>query len=156
MQSDCNLVLYDARKGKGGYDPSAATWASNTWTTAAYIQCYAEVGSDGALRVFKNGAQIFITKTARFSASVAPLIYVIQDDGNFVSYQCDEPYWASNTWTPGAGFKQIIPSLNPNYVHTPDMLEGFARGCFGSDQALCEEAAKEEIGFIKEEDLADN
>jgi len=153
MQTDCNLVLYDARQGKGGYDPSAAKWASNTWLSNAYTSCYAEVTKNGVLTVI-GGSRPFTSTAARFSTDVAPLIFVIQDDGNFVSYQCDEPYWASNTWTQGAYFKQILPSLNPDFIPSTDLVEGLKRGCFKDDAALCESGKDIEIGHMEEKDLA--
>jgi len=147
MQTDCNLVLYDSAKGKGGYDPSASTWASGTWVDGT-PSCYAEVESNGTLSVFRSNAIVYKTPQAAVSSSLAPLFFVIQDDGNFVAYQCTAPYWASNTWTSGAGFLQIAPSLNPNFVPSAFLVDGFNRRCFGDDEAACADAMNDEIGFI--------
>jgi len=149
QQTDCNLVLYDAQKGRGGYDPSAATWASGTWVPGGYPGCFTTLNSDGTLTVTKGGSVVFKTSPAPFSAAQAPIIYVMQDDGNFVSYQCDSPYWATNTWTPGAGFVQITPSLNPDFEPPQFLVDGFNRKCFGDDEVSCADAANDKIGFIE-------
>ncbi len=100
MQSDCNLVLYDAKKGKGGSDPSAASWSSNT-SVGGGASCKATFREDGSLAVInKDGKVVYQSGAASISAALQPAILILQEDGNLVAYQCDEPYWASNTSTP--------------------------------------------------------
>jgi hypothetical protein len=148
MQGDCNLVLYDATKPGPTNAPSQAIWASNTWLegqTAA--GCSANVGTDGKLCVNRpSSGNVWCSSIGSpIPPSSQPVIYVAQDDGNFIGYQCDAPFWFANSWTAGASFRQVIPSLNPNWVHPQDVLEAFERKCFGTDLALCAEAAKDEI-----------
>jgi len=163
MQTDCNLVLYDSQRGLGGYDPSAATWASGTWVSGGAI-CNAQVQTNGLLAVFRAGITAPVYTVTLSPGSVAfpitdaasAVIYVIQDDGNFVAYQCQAPYWASNTYTPGAGFLQMTPSLNPDFVPPQFLVDGFKNKCFGDDPVACADAANDELGFIEFPSVSEN
>jgi len=98
MQSDGNAVLYDAKQGSGGYNPNASKWASKTSGDQKDV-FYTEVDSkEGSLRVYKNGKSVYNTKAAPFSPSEVPVVFIMQDDGNFVGYQCDQAFWSTNTW----------------------------------------------------------
>jgi len=152
MQTDCNLVLYDSAQN------NKATWASNTWVSTPSPSCYAELMTTGALTVYRSGSAVFTTVPAPspITDAASSVIYVMQDDGNFVSYQCSTPYWASNTWTAGAGFIQMDPSLNPDFVPPQFLVDGFKNKCFGDDPVACADAANDEIGFIEFPSVTEN
>ncbi len=100
LQTDGNLVLYDAQRGRGGYESSAATWSSGTKTTSKDLD--AEISENGALTVVINKVVAYFTPKPRFSYKDAAVTFIVGNDGNFVCFQCDESFWASNTWTVGA------------------------------------------------------
>jgi len=102
MQTDANLILYDAAKGAGNYTPTAVLWATSTWTTSANTNS-AKLESDGRLKVYRNGAIVYTSNPSPLPATGDPVTLVVQGDGNVVLFQCGMPYWATNTWAPGAG-----------------------------------------------------
>lgn len=107
MQPDNNLVLYDLRRAKEG-DPHAAVWSTDTWGYPGTYYLFME--DDGIVKLSRvddrNDTIWCIGKFSKLSASDQPTYFILGANGEMAVYQCDEPYWASNTWNgPNPFFK---------------------------------------------------
>lgn len=93
MQSDSNLVLYDAAH--------EAHWASGTWWRPS--GGWLAMQTDGNLVIYRAGGTCYCSADAYWASGTNghPGAYVImQNDGNAVIYDNQgHALWASNTWT---------------------------------------------------------
>jgi hypothetical protein len=99
MQPDNNLVLYDLRRGPEG-DPRNAVWSTDTWEYPGNYSLFME--EDGFIKLSsatdRKDTIWCNAKTSKISGKDQPTYFVLGANGEMATYQCDEPYWASNTW----------------------------------------------------------
>jgi len=166
MQGDCNLVLY--------YANAKPTLGPATWATGTYGQgsgCTAQIDGNGILTVVTgSGVTLWSSAHQGSSANAASgsnkawvsaaagqgqtAAYIVQDDGNFVAYQCSSPYWA--TMTQGRTYLELQDTMKSKYnvnAIPHNILEGIKRGCFGDDQLLCQVGSRIPMGHIPREQL---
>jgi len=165
MQTDCNLVLYSVH-GRNG-QPSAI-WA--TGTNGKGSGCTAAVDDNGILSVSNSaGSQLWSSAKSGSSANAQngntawvsansmtgqSAAFIVQDDGNFVAYQCQDPYWA--TMTNGRTYLEIQDAMKDLYDPSAipaEVLEAGRRNCFTDDLLACAAGAKIPMGFIPREKL---
>jgi hypothetical protein len=99
MQPDNNLVLYDLRRAKEG-DPDGAVWSTDTWEYPGNYSLFIE--EDGVAKLSQISERKDIIwcagKKSKLPAKDQPVYFILGANGEMAIYQCDEPYWASNTW----------------------------------------------------------
>jgi len=165
MQSDCNLVLYYAN----GKPNQAAIWA--TGTQGQGTGCTANIDSTGIMTVVTgSGTTAWSSAHSGSSANAASgsnqawvsansmqgqtAVYIVQDDGNFVAYQCSSPYWA--TMTQGRTYLELVDTMKNKWDINAiplNVLEGIKRKCFGDDTTACLVGARIPMGYIPREKL---
>jgi len=165
MQSDCNLVLYYAN----GKPNQAAIWATGTQNQGS--GCTANIDATGILTVVTgSGTTVYSSAHSGSSANAASgsnkawvsadsmqgqtAVFIVQDDGNFVAYQCNSPYWA--TMTQGRTYLELVDTMKTKWDVNSipfDVLEGIKRKCFGDDATACLVGARIPMGYIPREKL---
>jgi len=162
MQTDCNLVLYYAGNSR------PAIWATGTYGKGT--SCTANVDDSGILSVnnhdgtmlwssgksgssanAKNGNTAWVTANTMTGQTA---VFIVQNDGNFVAYQCQDPYWA--TMTNGRTYLEIEDWMKERFDPSAipaDILKGVERKCFTDDLVACAAGAHIPMGFIPREKL---
>jgi hypothetical protein len=99
MQPDNNLVLYDLERAEEG-KPDSAVWSSDTWEYPGNYSFFME--EDGFVKLSKkddrNDTIWCNAKTSKLPAKDQPIYFVLGQNGEMALFQCERPYWASNTW----------------------------------------------------------